>query len=439
MLDHYSAAAVAAHLAAVGDRLLDAVPAELVGSVFCDSLEVYGADWTPRCRRSSPAGAATRSSRCCYRLAVDRAPAPHGCARTTIARWPSCTRRTSSRSASAGRRVAGCRSGSRATARRRRRSAATGSPTCSRARAGAGRRSRRADGPPPPATSTAATWCRRRSGPGCTRRPSGPPRSTSRARRTSTCSAGSTSSIGHGWPYSPSDAPGLGWFFYAAGAIDDRNPWWPAMPELNAYLGRLCWLLRQGEPVADVAVYVPNEDLFAAMGRAVGGSLDTWREANRRIPGEIPATIRTRRAGLRPDRRRRRSRSPRRTATEWWSCRRRRCSRTATAAWLQAVQRGRRHGDHDRLRRCEVPVPSSVEPTELAAALTAAVAPDLEVTPQPPDIGFVHRRHAAMRHLPAGQHRSEPPGVPRRQPGRAPRYQEWDASTGRVRRSGETG
>jgi hypothetical protein len=48
VLDHYSAAATQAHLHAVGDPLLDAVPAELVGSVFCDSLEVYGADWTPR-------------------------------------------------------------------------------------------------------------------------------------------------------------------------------------------------------------------------------------------------------------------------------------------------------------------------------------------------------------------------------------------------------
>ena len=68
------------------------------------------------------------------------------------------------------------------------------------------------------------------------------------------------------------------------------------MPELTRYLSRLCWLLRQGEPVADVALYVPNEDLFATMGRAQGGSLDTWREASRRIPSAIPATIRT--AGL---------------------------------------------------------------------------------------------------------------------------------------------
>jgi hypothetical protein len=47
VLDHYSAAATEAHLRAVGDPMLDAVPAELIGSVFCDSLEVYGSDWTP--------------------------------------------------------------------------------------------------------------------------------------------------------------------------------------------------------------------------------------------------------------------------------------------------------------------------------------------------------------------------------------------------------
>jgi hypothetical protein len=47
VLDHYSAAATEAHLRAVGDPMLDAVPARLVGSVFCDSLEVYGSDWTP--------------------------------------------------------------------------------------------------------------------------------------------------------------------------------------------------------------------------------------------------------------------------------------------------------------------------------------------------------------------------------------------------------
>lgn len=47
VLDHMSAAATTRHLEAFGDVLLDAVPAELIGSVFCDSLEVYEADHTP--------------------------------------------------------------------------------------------------------------------------------------------------------------------------------------------------------------------------------------------------------------------------------------------------------------------------------------------------------------------------------------------------------
>ena len=75
MLDHYSAAATEAHLRAVGDPMLDAVPAELVGSVFCDSLEVYGADWTT----TLPAEFAGRRGYdilpVLYRLAVDGADA----------------------------------------------------------------------------------------------------------------------------------------------------------------------------------------------------------------------------------------------------------------------------------------------------------------------------------------------------------------------------
>ena len=105
--------------------------------------------------------------------------------------------------------------------------------------------------------------------------------------------------IGHGWPYSPADAPGLGWFFYAAGALDDRNPWWPAMPELTRYLGRLCWLLRQGEPTADIALYVPNDDLFATMGgrRAAAGHLAGGTSPDsHRDPGNP-----RRGTGLRPD------------------------------------------------------------------------------------------------------------------------------------------
>ncbi len=292
VLDHYSAAATEAHLQAVGDPMLDAVPAELVGSVFCDSLEVYGSDWTPTLPAEFAAAEGLRPAGRPVPAYASMNPTQRGSVRTITAPWPSSTRRTSSPCVSAGRPDEACPSGFRATEHRRPESVATGSRTCSRVRGGAGGRSPRPDGPPRPRTCTAGPWSPLRSGPGCTRPPSAPSRWTSRARHTTTSSTASTSSSATAGPTRRPTQPGLGWFFYAAGALDDRNPWWPAMPELARYLGRLCWLLRQGEPTADIALYVPNEDLFAIMGRAQGGSLDTWREAHRRIPGAIPAAIR---------------------------------------------------------------------------------------------------------------------------------------------------
>ena len=240
--------------------------------------------------------------------------------------------------------------------------------------------------------------------------------------------------IGHGWPYSPADAPGLGWFFYASGAIDDRNPWWPAMPRLNTYLRRLCWLLRQGEPVADVAIYVPNEDLFAVMGRAVGGSLDTWREASRRIAAEIPATIRL--AGLDydlidddalaiipPDR----YRVVIVPATTMIL--------DGTATWLAKVTAA---GGSVIMIDSTVHVPGAVVVgvEALADALTAAVDPDLEITPRTADIGFVHRRSAgADIYFIANtgpQHRTF--RITAR--GNSSGYEEWDATSGQVVRAG---
>jgi hypothetical protein len=47
VLDHCSRVATEAHLRAVGDPILAAIPSGLVTAVFCDSLEVYEADWTP--------------------------------------------------------------------------------------------------------------------------------------------------------------------------------------------------------------------------------------------------------------------------------------------------------------------------------------------------------------------------------------------------------
>ena len=70
--------------------------------------------------------------------------------------------------------------------------------------------------------------------------------------------------VGHGWPYSPESAGDPGWRMYAAAALDAHNPWFFAMPDLARYLQRVSFALRQGEPANDVAVLLPNDDVWAS-------------------------------------------------------------------------------------------------------------------------------------------------------------------------------
>jgi hypothetical protein len=69
--------------------------------------------------------------------------------------------------------------------------------------------------------------------------------------------------IGHGWPYSPPQAGEPGWRFYAAAVFNDHNPWFMVMPDIALYLQRVSYLLRQGEAINDVAIYVPTDDIYA--------------------------------------------------------------------------------------------------------------------------------------------------------------------------------
>ncbi len=69
--------------------------------------------------------------------------------------------------------------------------------------------------------------------------------------------------IGHGWPYSPSSAGEPGWRFYAAAAFNDHNPWFQVMPEITRYLQRVSFLLRQGQPANDIAIYLPTDDAWS--------------------------------------------------------------------------------------------------------------------------------------------------------------------------------
>jgi hypothetical protein len=71
--------------------------------------------------------------------------------------------------------------------------------------------------------------------------------------------------IGHGWPYT---APGVeypGWRFYAAAVFDEKNPWWIVMPDMAKYFQRVSFMMRQGQPANDVALYLPNDDGWAHM------------------------------------------------------------------------------------------------------------------------------------------------------------------------------
>ncbi len=436
VLDHYSAAAVDAHLRRVGDRLLDAVPFGLVGSVFCDSLEVYGADWTPELPQEF---ARRRGYPLLPQLHLLGVPGPDA------TRIRADYHRTLAELYQ-----------ENFVAR------------CQRWAAGRGVPFRIQSYGAPPATLSSYRFADLFEGEGWGWKELTPSRWASSAAHLygrDVASAevwtwvhspsfratpldlkgeahehllnGVNQLIGHGWPYSPTEAPGLGWFFYAAGAINDRNPWWPAMPALNAYLRRLCWVLRQGDPVADVAVYVPNEDLFATMGRAVGGSLDTWREANRQIPGEIPATIRA--AGLdydlidddgvdvTPPDRYRVVVVPVTTALP-----------DGTTAWLERVSAS---GGSVITVDSAVELPGSVPatPGALAAALSRTGEPDLELTPATPDIGFVHRRCADTDLYVVVNTGAQRRDVRITGRGGGPGYQEWDPASGLVRRSGAIG
>ncbi len=76
--------------------------------------------------------------------------------------------------------------------------------------------------------------------------------------------------IFHGWPYSPPlgavsepESAWPGWSLYAAAVFNDHNPWHPVMPAVNAYIARMSSLLRQGEPANQVAILLPTDDAWA--------------------------------------------------------------------------------------------------------------------------------------------------------------------------------
>ena len=96
--------------------------------------------------------------------------------------------------------------------------------------------------------------------------------------------------IFHGWPYSPPDrkVPEPGWSLYAAAVFNDHNPWHPVMPDVTLYIQRISWLLRQGQPANQVAILLPTDDAWSSFTPAhvtVTGAMQKL------MPREIISTI----------------------------------------------------------------------------------------------------------------------------------------------------
>jgi hypothetical protein len=295
MLDHYSADAVRRHLAEVGEPLLEAVPGHMLGSVFSDSLEVYGADWTAALpgKFERRRGYALLPVLCRLAAGEGQAALRHDLGRTltelveenmiaVCQSWAE-RHRTTFRIQAYGIPPVTVSSAWRAgliegegwgwDALPQTRWASSAAHVLARREAGR-----------EIVSSETWTWVHSPSF-----------RATPmdlKGEAHEHLLLGINQFIGHGWPYHDGAGVGpggpIGPTFYAAGALDERNAWWRAMPELTAYLTRLCWLMRQGEPVADVALYLPTDDLFAAHGPAT----DLRREAEPFIGPEILATIR---------------------------------------------------------------------------------------------------------------------------------------------------
>jgi hypothetical protein len=75
--------------------------------------------------------------------------------------------------------------------------------------------------------------------------------------------------VNHGYSYSPPEAGEPGWAFYASTEVNHTQTWWRHYPHLARYVQRVSAMLQQGESVNPVLVYLPMADVYADHG--VGG------------------------------------------------------------------------------------------------------------------------------------------------------------------------
>lgn len=95
--------------------------------------------------------------------------------------------------------------------------------------------------------------------------------------------------VNHGYPYSPPQAGPPGWIFYAPTVVNHNNLWWRHYPLLARYTQRCAALLQQGVAVNRVAVYLPLADVYSKFG---AGSLQMNDALEAHMGAELVTALR---------------------------------------------------------------------------------------------------------------------------------------------------
>ena len=94
--------------------------------------------------------------------------------------------------------------------------------------------------------------------------------------------------IFHGWPYSAPQVGEPGWSLYAAAVFNNHNPWHPVMPDVDRYIQRMSFLLRQGDPANQIALLLPTDDAWASF---TPGKVTITGEMSRLITPRLMSTL----------------------------------------------------------------------------------------------------------------------------------------------------